>query len=77
MEGVLALASLLAQGEQNPACVEGAQRIVIKALLMKLQKKDPSFELDYVPKTESDRKIWYLELVESQVESSEQAVKGL
>lgn len=44
---------------------------------MKLQKKDPNFELDYVPKTESDRKIWYLELVESQIDGAEQVVKGL
>ena len=77
LEAVLAMACMMGQVEEDASCVEAAQRMVIKALLTKLQRKDPGFELNYVPKTESDKKIWYLELVESQIEGTEAAVKGL
>ena len=52
--------------------VEAAQRIVIKSLSQR-KNESPS----YVPNSASDRKLWYLELLEQQIDSADTTIKNL
>jgi len=79
IEAVLALSTQIA--DTNPAedqAVEEAQRIVLRSLAQKVGELQGSVEnLQYVPSEEKDRKLWYLELLEQQVNSAESVVGGL
>jgi hypothetical protein len=49
-----------------------AQRVVIRALSA---KKDQ--QISYLPERELDRKVWYLELLEQQVQEAEKSTQHL
>ena len=58
--------------------VEKAQQLVIRSLAQKLRASGMQLDsLNYVPSDDKDRKIWYLELLEQQVNTSEQVIQQL
>ncbi|CDW71439.1 UNKNOWN [Stylonychia lemnae] len=66
-----------ANGQQ---AIEEGQRLVIRSLLNKInfeQGISGSETIQYAPSEEKDRKLWYLELLEQQVNSSESVVNQL
>eukprot|EP00347_Sterkiella_histriomuscorum_P007164 403350016 len=65
------------QNQRDQQTIEDAQRLVIKSLAQKVLVKGDIESLSYVPSDDKDKQLWYLELLEQQVNTSEQVIQQL